>query len=173
MDRPIVLPIEPLRSARLDLEPLSVDHADEAAPLFADPALHTYTGGSPAGLDELRSRYRRQSVGSSPDGRDSWLNWMLRDRRSGRLVGTVQATVTPDRDGPAADLAWVVATAHQGQGCAREAAAVVADWLHEHGVHRLRAAIHPDHEASAGVARGLGLEPTDTVVDGEVRWQRG
>jgi hypothetical protein len=38
---------------------------------------------------------------------------------------------------------------------------------------RFTAHIHPDHVASIGVARTLGLSPTSTVVDGEVRWATG
>ena len=34
----------------------------------------------------------------------------------------------------------------------------------------IRDSIHPEHEASQRIARHLGMEPTDTVVDGEVRW---
>lgn len=91
---------------------------------------------------------------------------MLRRRDIGVLVGTVQATVTGD----AADLAWVVAALHQERGFAREAAAAVQEWLRDAGISRFSACIHPDHLASAGVARSLGLAPTSTVVDGEIRW---
>jgi len=94
---------------------------------------------------------------------------MLRRRDTGELVGTVQATVT----GTAADLAWVVAVPHQGQGYAREAALAVRTELTRTGVATFTAHIHPDHGASAGVARALGLTPTDTVVDGEIRWTDG
>jgi RimJ/RimL family protein N-acetyltransferase len=37
-------------------------------------------------------------------------------------------------------------------------------------VTRFVANIHPDHGASAAVARHLGLAPTDEFDDGEVRW---
>jgi hypothetical protein len=42
--------------------------------------------------------------------------------------------------------------------------------LRQHGITTLVAHVHPAHAASASVARGLGLVPTDVVVDGEVRW---
>jgi hypothetical protein len=35
----------------------------------------------------------------------------------------------------------------------------------------LRAAIHPDHVASAAVAHSIGLAPTSEVVDGEIVWR--
>jgi RimJ/RimL family protein N-acetyltransferase len=133
--------------------------------VFADPALHAFTGGTPATEDELRSRYAAQVAGPA-DGGAEWHNWMLRRRDRGELVGTVQATVT----GTAAELAWVVAVPHQRSGYAREGATAVAGWLRGRGVVRFVAHIHPEHAASAGVARALGLAPTDTVVDGEIRW---
>ena len=158
-----------MRTERLDLEPLRVEHAAEAASTFDDARLHTFTGGDPATEDELRERYARQVVGHSPDGGETWLNWMLRRRDTGELVGTVQATVAE----ATADLAWVVAVPHQGRGYAREAALAVRASLAEAGVTRFVADIHPEHAASARVARTLGLTPTDTLVDGEIRWTDG
>jgi RimJ/RimL family protein N-acetyltransferase len=137
--------------------------------VFDDQGLHQFTGGEPATPDELRDRYTRQVAGRSPDGGGTWLNWMLRSRDTGELIGTVQATVT----GSTAELAWVVAVPHQGQGYAREAATAVRDRLRDDGVTRFTAHIHPDHVASAGVARTLGLGPTSTLVDGERRWADG
>lgn len=161
----------PLRSARLTLEPLRVEHAADAFDVLDDPRLHTYTGGEPATRDELHARFTRQVVGCSPDGSQGWLNWMLRRQDTGLLVGTVQATLERDsHDALHAELAWVVASDQQGSGYAREAAVVVAHWLRERGVAELLAHVHPDHEASAGVARAVGLRATTTVVDGEVRW---
>src|SRR3954454_22003218 len=103
-----------LRTARLDLEPLRVSHAAEAARAFADARLHAFTGGAPADEEALRERYNRQVAGRSPDGTQTWLNWMLRRRDTAELVGTVQAAVS----GETAELAWVVAVPHQGHGFA-------------------------------------------------------
>ncbi|WP_137754776.1 GNAT family N-acetyltransferase [Agrococcus sp. SGAir0287] len=158
---------EPIRTARLLLEPLRVAHADEAAVAFDDVALHAFTGGAPATADELRSRYARQVAGRSPDGSQLWCSWMVRDA-SRVLVGTVQATVAGD--GSTAEVAWVVATDHQGRGIATEAAVALAAWLRARGVHELVAHVHPEHAASVAVARAIGLAPTTTIVDGEVRW---
>ena len=160
----------PLSSARLDLEPLRVEHAEETGPLLDDPGLHVFIGGGPASPAELRERYRRQTVGSSPDDSQWWLNWVARRRKDGRAVGTVQATVTRGHEFTA-EVAWVIATPHQGHGYAREAAGTMVDWLRDQGVATVVAHVHPDHQASQGVARALGLTASTTVVDGEVRWQ--
>lgn len=163
----------PLTTARLALEPLRAGHAPEAAPVFDDVRLHTWTGGSPASPAELGARYARQSAGRSPDGTQGWLNWMLRRTADGQLVGTVQATLYGPASGPGAveaALAWVVGVDHQARGYAREGAHAMACWLRTQGVARLVAHIHPDHAASQALARSLGLTPTATVTDGEVRW---
>ena len=47
------------------------------------------------------------------------------------------------------------------------------DRLRERGVTRFAANIHPDHAASAAVARRLGLAPTGERRGGEVRWIGG
>jgi RimJ/RimL family protein N-acetyltransferase len=160
-----------LESQRLVLEPLEPGHADELVNVLDDSALHRFTGGEPCGIVELRARFERQARGESPDGREGWLNWVLRERATERPVGTVQATVPGRNGGQVAELAWVIGTGAQGNGFAKEAAATVAEWLRAQGVVRLRAHIHPQHYASMAVARAAGLEPTPVIVDGEIRWE--
>ena len=165
----------PLESSRLTLEPLRVDHAEEMAPLLADAELYAFTEGEPPTLEELRARYVRQVTGRSPDGVESWLNWIVRRRDDGQAVGFVQAAISPDPPPPApltAVLAWVLGIRFQGQGYAREAAEALIAWLQSTGVQRLAAYIDAEHTASMGVARALGLEPTADRVDGEVVWER-
>ncbi len=161
-----MLPATELMSDRLVLEPLRVEHAAELAALLDDTRLHEFTGGEPASLDELTSRFERQVTGRSADGAQQWFNWALRRRDDSRVAGYVQATVVDDT----AEVAWVVGSVYQGQGLAREAAAAMTDWLAAHGVRRLVAHVHPDHAASLAVARGLGLQATGELIDGEQRW---
>lgn len=155
-----------IATARLDLLPLSVSHAEEMAVVLSDPALHTYIGGAPDSVAALRARYRRMTAGS-PDPAVSWLNWVIRLRDSG-LAGTVQATV---RDA-AAEIAWVVGTPWQGRGIATEAARGLVGWLVEQPVDTIIAHIHPENRASAAVAAAAGLAATDERHDGEIRWRR-
>jgi RimJ/RimL family protein N-acetyltransferase len=154
-------------TGRLDLLPLRVEHAEEMAEVLSDPALHTFIGGTPDTVEALRSRYRRITAGS-PDPAVSWLNWVIRLRAESCLTGTVQATV----NGSVAEIAWVVGTPWQGRGIATEAARALADWLARQPVRTVIAHIHPDHHASAAVARAAGLTPTDERHEGEIRWHR-
>ena len=137
---------ETIVTARLILEPLRVNHAAEMAQALDDERLHEYIGGRPATLEQLQERYARQVVGRSADGAQGWLN---------RIV---------------AELAWVIAAPQQGKGYASEAAAGMALWVLGHGADVLVAHIHPQHGSSMGVARRLGLTPTDVMIEGETRW---
>jgi RimJ/RimL family protein N-acetyltransferase len=160
-----------LTTGRLTLDPLRVEDAEEMAPLLADPRLHTYIGGVPAVVGELRDRYRRQVGGRSPDGSERWLNWVVRQRGSGQAVGTLQATITRQNGTSVAEVAWVVAIPYQRRGYAREAAAEMLRWLRQHGIGVVVAYVHPEHDASIAVARALGLRATALTRDGEVRWE--
>ncbi len=155
-------------TGRLDLVPLAVEHAGEMARVLADPALHAFIGGDPLSEPELRARYERLVAGS-PDPAVVWCNWVVRLRAEDRFAGTVQATVTDG--GRTAEVAWVTGTEWQGRGIAREAAEALVGLLLERGVRTVVAHVHPDHAASAAVARAAGLARTDEVDDGEIRWE--
>lgn len=163
----------PLRTARLRLEPLTVEHAPEMTVALAPPGLYRFTGGGPPGGAELRARYARQSRGHSEDRRAGWLNWVLRPEGGGSAIGFVQATLERPGGELTADLAWLVTPSEQGHGFASEAARAVVAWLGTVDVRRYRCSVHPDNAASARVAERVGFAPTTTVVDGEVRWEAG
>ena len=171
MVRPRLWPAaERIETRRLTLEPLRVDHADEMAPVLADEELYEYIGGRPPTLEQLSDRFSRQVIGTSTDGTQGWLNWIVRHRETGAVLGTVQATIQQEIGGTAGELAWVIGIQHQRHGYAIEAAGGAARWLRDHGVDILIAHINPDHSASIGVARQLGMTATDVTVDGEVRF---
>jgi len=155
---------------RLTLEPLTVAHVGELAPLLDDRALHEFVGGSPLGPAALADRYARLQARRSPDGAHVWGNWVLRLRDTGAAVGTVQATLpAAGADAGPAEVAWVVARAAQRRGYATEAAVSLVRRLREAG-WAVVAYVHPDHAASQQVARAAGLSPTEDMVAGEVRW---
>ncbi len=160
-----------IATRRLDLLPLLVEHADEMATVLSDPALHTFTGGSPDTPQALRSRYQRMTAGS-PDPAVSWLNWVIRMSDEARLTGTVQATISPCDHGLVAEIAWVVGTCWQRKGIATEAAQGLVNWLGQQPISAIIAHIHPDHQASAAVATAAGLTPTNQRHEGEVQWRR-
>lgn len=154
-----------LSTERLELVPLLRSHAESLFPVLSDPALYTFTLGTPpVSPSALHDRYEFLEFGKSPDGTQAWLNWVL--QVSGESIGFVQATVT----GSEADVAWVVGSRWQGQGYATEATRAMVAWLRSVGVRAVHAKIHPGHSASQGVAAKVGLSRTTEVVDGEEVW---
>jgi RimJ/RimL family protein N-acetyltransferase len=130
-----------------------------------DVRLHTFMGGCPLTLPELRERYVKLISGSL-DETQTWLNWVIRAIDSHEALGTMQATVVADT----ADIAWVVGVRWQSQGFATEATRGLVAWLVSQGVRTVRANIHPGHVASERVAERAGLAPTSRWLDGERVW---
>ncbi len=163
-------PIPAIETQRLSLTPLTVGDADGMVAVYADPRMFEFTGGEPPTLDALRTRYERLAVGWNHDGSQQWCNWIVRVQGASEPIGAMQATIAADLAW--AEVAWEIGVAHQGSGYAAEAASAMLDALLGAGVRAIRACIHPDHAASAGVAARLGLVPTDEVDDGEIVWAR-
>jgi RimJ/RimL family protein N-acetyltransferase len=164
------MPEDRIIAARVALTPLAVTDALEMTGVLAGDELYTFTGGRPPTLDELRATYARQVTGRSRDGRQEWRNWILRLEPGGTAIGFVQATITDA--GKRAEIAWVIGLAWQRQGYASEAARALVAWLDSRGVTTIEAHIHPDHAASAAVARRAGLRPAGQLDGAERLWQR-
>ena len=149
-------PTVDLTTERLELTPLTVADADAMVAVYSDELMYTYTGGSAPTLAALRERYQRLHGGWNHDRTERWCNWIVRVKGDSRAIGAMQATIAVDK---------------QGNGYASEAARSVVEWLSSVGVANITATIHPDHLASAQVARALGMQPTDASEDGEVVWR--
>ena len=150
----------------LRLDPLRVDDATEMVGVLSDPGLYGVIGGGPPILDQLTSQYRQQVVGRSADGREVWLNWIV--RVDGAAVGYVQASV---HDGERAVVAWVIGRPWQGHGYAAAAAREMLALLAGRGVRRVEAHIAPGHTPSERVAARVGFTATGELdTDGEQLW---
>ena len=154
---------------RLRVEPLRVEDADDMVEVLSDARLYEFTGGSPPDLEELRRRFRVQVTEVSPDGRETWLNWVVRLRSDGTAIGYIQASL--ERASADAQVAWVIGRTWQGVGYASEAVGAMVTALRAAGTRRLVARVRGDHAASRRVAERAGLAPTGTVVDDEDEWE--
>jgi len=155
-----------IASARLTLEPLRVEHAEEMIAVLADDSLYTFTGGKAPTLASLEARYRTQIAGSRRPG-EVWRNWIIRTIADRKAIGFGQADIA---DG-IAELAWVIGVASQGNGYATEAAIAMRDRLVSEGSTRFQAFIHPEHAVSHAVARSVGMSQTGEIDDdGEEQW---
>lgn len=144
-----------LATERLVLAPMLVRDAAELyellRPLDSDAPVEDM---HPASLEDLRTRIRRWESRRSPDGAEVWLNWTLRLKKEGSVVGRAQATVTDAW----AEMAWVIGRRYRNQGYATEAGRCIADWLLDlMSVGEVRATIHPGNTASQRVAAKVGM----------------
>ncbi len=94
----------------------------------------------------------------------------LNDQELHRYIGGQPATVEELRSRFAVQIVGHSPDGAESTGYASEASGGMLDWLGQHGVCRVNAHIHPEHPASIGVAKRLGLTPTEDVADEEIRW---
>lgn len=110
------------------LEPQAETHAHEMFNVLSDPAIYEFENGPPPSEEWLAMRFKKLESGQSPDGKQHWLNWVVRVTSDG-LAGYVQATVLED------DLCYVAyerASNYWRRGLGRSA---VTAMLHELAAH--------------------------------------
>jgi ribosomal-protein-alanine N-acetyltransferase len=137
------------------LEPLVAGHAEAMFPLLSDAALYRWIDEAPpADVARLRVRYARLETRTSADGREHWLNWVV--LRPGQPpLGYLQATVLDDGS---AWVAYLLGSAHQGQGIATRAAAAMLAHLEEaYGATRLLANVEAENAPSIRLLQRLGF----------------
>ena len=146
------------------LEPLRPEHAAAMFDGLSDPAAYRFLPGDPpSSVAALRSRYERLSVGRSPDGAETWLNWVV-GLRGGTLVGYTQATV---RSG-VAHVAYQVFPTHWRRGVATAAMRLTLDALFGMAtVGEVRALVDTRNTASVCLLRTLGFGHLRTIVDAD------
>ncbi|RTR25366.1 GNAT family N-acetyltransferase [Deinococcus radiophilus] len=154
-------PNPPLVTGRLRLEPQRAEHTPLMMRVLADPRTHTYLPSDPP-EDEaaLRERYARLESRRSPDGSELWLNWVV--FQSTQAIGTVQATVQPER--AQAEVAYVFHPGNWGQGYAAEAVQALLDFLcTELEVKQFRATTDTRNLASQRLLERLGFTQVSEI----------
>jgi [ribosomal protein S5]-alanine N-acetyltransferase len=147
-----------LAAARLTLEPQGPEHAAAMFAVLSDPAIYAFENAPPASIEALRQRYAALALRRSPDGREQWLNWVVR-LRSGALIGYVQASLDA---GGGATIAYELASAHWGRGLAREAVeAMIAELATTYRVQCLAAVYKRANVRSRRLLERLGFVPAE------------
>lgn len=150
---------------RLQIEPLESRHAAELHVVLSDPQIYRFIPQDPPSLDQLEKRYKYLERRISPDGAVQWLNWALRQRETGNLIGTIQATVLADKT---AMVAYELGPGYWGQGYATEALKWLLDSWNDSGeVHSARACVDTRNKASIRLLERLGFERIDAIKDAD------
>lgn len=123
--------------------------------VLSDPRIYEFIPSRlPASVEALRKRYEIQGLGQSPDGSETWLNWILIKRETGQAIGCFQATIRPT----ASSIAYVLNPEFWNQGYAAEAGASVLPHVFEtFDIPEIQAEIDPDNRASIKLVKRLGF----------------
>jgi ribosomal-protein-alanine N-acetyltransferase len=153
----LVAPEARLETPRLLLEPILPAHAPMLNESLQDAELYRFIPQDPPpSLEALTDRYDFLSARRSPDGHEAWLNWAVRDKRSGDYVGTLEATVEED---PLAFIAYMVFVPYQRRGFAAEACGQLLEHLvDDYRVGVVAAEIDTRNTASIALVESLGFE---------------
>ena len=112
-------------TARLHITPLVEADVDALAELLWDERVYAYIGGLPASADRIALGLRRALAGPTPDRPpQQWLNYGMRLREDGTLIGRLEASM---HENGIAEVAYLLAPRFWGHGYAREGLL----WLHE------------------------------------------
>ena len=157
-----------IESATLRLEPLAVAHAAEMFGPMSAAATYAYLPEDPPeSIASLQQRYVQLERGRSANGRERWLNWIVR-LGSGQCAGYVQATVHP---GSTADFAFVFAPEHWGRGIATEACRAALPRLSGFAVRTVFATVDSRNSRSIRLLErlGFGEVPPEAYPHGRVQ----
>ena len=99
-----------------------------------------------------------------------WRIRLLVIRKSREVAGAINLKGPPRGNGDV-EIGWGVNEEHRGQGLAVEGSGAVIGWVFSQaGARRVIATIPGDHLASVGVARRLGMSPTEGTKRGLPVW---
>jgi len=162
-----------INTARLELQPLELKHADKLFELFQNWELHQFIWTEPPkDLNQFKSKIEFQEKRLSPDGTQDWLNWIGIDPSTQAIVSKVEITVM--RAEKIAYLAYYTFPPFQRQGFARESCAAVIEHLfQERGIEKVIIEMDVLNTASAKLAESLGARrvsftPAAQVIRGRV-----
>ena len=157
-----------LTTDRLILAPISLDHWEDYAAAWADPAMTEFIGGKP--------RTRTESWGKFLAASALWQfmgygYWSFLDRATGRFLGNgglswFERGVAGLEGVP--EAGWAFIPEAWGKGLATEAMAAALAWADDElKAPEIRCIIDPGNRASRRVAKKLGfrfLEATDEAM---------
>jgi ribosomal-protein-alanine N-acetyltransferase len=148
--------IDLLESNRLLLEPRKEIHATELYESFCEKDLyHFMKRDVPPSKEWLAEGFKKLEGLTSPDGKELWLGWIGREKKSLRPVGAFEMTLV---DGEAF-VAYTVFKDFWGHGLAVEASQALIEYVSSH-YHIKRFIIEMDtrNYASVKVAEKLGFK---------------
>ena len=146
----------PLEGPRVSLDLLRPDDFDALYAIQSDPDVCRYLLYEPRSAEKVHEVLERDAAATRLAEPEDFVQPAIRDA-SGQLIGTMYFKLASVED-KTGEIGWLLDPRFQGQGYAREAAALLLDLAFgELGVHRVAARVDPRNLASAALCRRLGL----------------
>jgi RimJ/RimL family protein N-acetyltransferase len=160
-----------LEGGRVRLDPLRSDDEDALYALHSDPEVCRYLLFEPRTREEVAAVLDRDAGKTHLENLGDYLQPAIRRRDDGRFLGTMYLNLT-SVDDRTAEIGWLVDPRFQGQGYARECAALLLDLCFgELGLHRVYAELDPRNQASVRVCEKLGMRHEAHML--EHMWLKG
>jgi RimJ/RimL family protein N-acetyltransferase len=145
-----ILPV--LDTSRLRLRLPSLDDVDGIAGYAADPDVSRYVSWPRHRSTADAEAFLRYAIAAVEQDREC--NWVIEERSSGRVAGTIGLRIQGHR----VELGYALARAYWGRGFATEAGTAVVAWaLERPEIHRVWAVCDVENVASALVLEKLGM----------------
>lgn len=154
-----------IETENLVLEPTVEKHAPFLLPLLQDESLYRFIPQNPPSFESLQKLYKAWSARTSPDGKEIWLNWMVRHRATGDYMGHFQAGFD-EKNGFV--IAYTLGTAYQRKGYATEGLRGVIEFLHTKMKARsIKAWVDTRNEPSIRLVKRLGFEQSQFIKNAD------
>lgn len=144
---------------RLAYEPLEPRHAAELFEPLRDPRVWEFIGENPyTSVAAVADRFAHMAAGPPADHADErWINFAVRLRATGILIGSLEATVVDRR----AEVAFLFGPQYWRQGYASEAVSAFQENLRQSArVDEFWATTSPDNSPSIKLLGRLGYVET-------------
>ena len=150
-----------IETERLILEPTTEAHAPLLWPLLQDESLYHFIPQNPPSIEDLKKVYRAWSARKSPDGKEIWLNWVVRLRSSGQYIGQFQSGFD-EKNG--FSIAYTIGKSYQKQGYATEGMAGVIEFLFlKMNAKSIKSWVDTRNEPSIRLMKRLGFQSIQTI----------
>jgi RimJ/RimL family protein N-acetyltransferase len=142
------------------LEPQVEAHAAEMFEVLSDPAIYEFEREPPPSVERLAAGFRRLESRASPDGRQQWLNWVIR-LPDQSLAGYVQATIL---ESGVTHVAYELSSRYWRRGIGGACVqAMMEELARSYQVDRFVAVLKAANFRSMGLLLHLGFEPADAA----------
>lgn len=149
----------------LRLERIKEFHADQVFKEFSDPRIYYFIPSNPpSSLEALEAMFRKFEKGTSPDGTQIWLNWLVSNNEKGTYIAWLQSTIS----GKTAEISYVVFPSYWKMGYGFRSVNLMIEFLKaNYTLERIRAIMSTSNTASISLATKVGMNLVDTVQNGD------